>query len=59
MPILHTRQAHAQRTMKRISLFFPEQIIERLRAIADGRPIAELIRTAVVEYVEKRELQKR
>jgi hypothetical protein len=31
----------------------------RLKVIAEGRPIAELIRTAVTEYVEKKEKEKR
>lgn len=41
--------------MKRTNIFLPEQIIARLRALADktGLSVAELVRRAIDEYLRR------
>jgi predicted DNA-binding protein len=37
--------------MKRTQIFLPENQVERLKKLANGRPIAELIREAIEMYL--------
>jgi predicted DNA-binding protein len=41
--------------MKRTNIFLPEQLLERLRALADktGLSVAEHIRRAIDEYLKR------
>lgn len=41
--------------MKRIAVFLTEIQIARLKSVANGRPVAELIRQAMDEYLDRRE----
>lgn len=41
--------------MKRVAIFLAENQIIRLKSVANGRPVAELIRQAVDEYLDRRE----
>jgi predicted DNA-binding protein len=47
---------HNMNRMTRTSLFFPKELIDALRKLSakTGAPIAELIRRAVAEYVERK-----
>ncbi|MFA6076350.1 MAG: hypothetical protein WC778_11035 [Negativicutes bacterium] len=42
--------------MKRIALFITENQILKLKEIANGRPISELIRQAIDEFILKNNL---
>lgn len=43
--------------MKRTSIFFPEQLLEKFRELARrrGTPMAELIRQAMEDFLKKHE----
>jgi metal-responsive CopG/Arc/MetJ family transcriptional regulator len=45
--------------MKRVALFLTESQIERLKAIADGRKVSELIRQAIEEFLERQAEKRR
>jgi predicted DNA-binding protein len=44
--------------MKRTAIFLSEDQIARLKAIAKGRTISELIRQAIEEFLERMEKKK-
>jgi metal-responsive CopG/Arc/MetJ family transcriptional regulator len=46
--------------MKRTSIFFPEQLLERFRELAArrGTPMAELIRQAMEAFLDAQEARK-
>lgn len=39
--------------MRRIALFVPGNYMDELKKIAGGRPVSELIRQAILEYITK------
>ena len=45
--------------MRRLAIFLTEIQISRLKSVANGRPVAELIRQAVDEYLDRREAVRR
>jgi predicted DNA-binding protein len=42
---------YTRMNMKRTQIFLPENQVERLKKLANGRPIAELIREAIEMYL--------
>lgn len=39
--------------MKRINLYLTESQLQQLAALSDGRPLAEFIRRAIDEFIDK------
>jgi len=39
--------------MKRATFYLPTNQIQRLRTVANGRPISELIRASIEEYLRR------
>lgn len=39
--------------MIRFNVYLPPELVEELRKIANGRPLAELIRQALTEFVRR------
>ena len=46
------------KNMKRINFYVPESYLQRLAELSDGRPLAELIRQAVADYIERNGVKK-
>ena len=41
--------------MKRTNIFLPEELIERMKAVAQGRKMAEIIREAIILWLSVNE----
>ena len=39
--------------MKKFMVFLPEDMLEQIKAIANGRSVAEVIRMAIDEFLER------
>ncbi len=41
--------------MKRTNLYIPDELLERMRAVAQGRKIAEMVREAIILWLKTQE----
>ena len=41
--------------MKRTNIYIPEELITRMKAVAQGRKIAEMVREAIILWLAKQE----
>jgi hypothetical protein len=41
--------------MKRTNIYIPEELLARMKAVAQGRKIAEMVREAIILWLAKQE----
>ncbi len=44
--------------MKRTNIYIPEELLVRMKAVAQGRKIAEMVREAIIFWLSKQEKNK-
>jgi metal-responsive CopG/Arc/MetJ family transcriptional regulator len=42
---------HHKDTMKRTNIYIPDELLERMKAVAQGRKIAEMVREAIILWL--------
>lgn len=51
--MLAPKEPKESKTMKRFQIYLPPDRVDRIKAIANGRSVAEVIRMAVDEFLTK------